>query len=172
MFVVVDLGFSSLYLRQGRSKDALPILERAYTLSQAKNVYLYTPVLGSALGLTRCQADSRADGILLLEESARAAQKARTSQKLHQFASQVFANLSEGLLLADRARDALEAATRALELARASKERGNEAWALLLAGEVNSHPELVHGGTAEAYYQQALEIAAGLGMRPLVARCH
>ena len=63
-------------------------------------------------------------------------------------------------------------AARALELARTYQERGHEAYALRLLGDIalQRHPPEV--AQAEAAYRQALALAEELGMRPLVAHCH
>ena len=82
------------------------------------------------------------------------------------------ANLSEGYLLANRIDDAIRFARRALELSRDHKERGNQAWALRLLGEIASHPDPPEVEAAEGHYRQAMALAGELGMRPLVAHCH
>ena len=61
---------------------------------------------------------------------------------------------------------------RALDLARHSKERGSEAYALRLLGEIAMHSEPLEAEQAEAHYRQALTLADALSMRPLVAHCH
>jgi tetratricopeptide (TPR) repeat protein len=50
--------------------------------------------------------------------------------------------------------------------------RGNEARALWLLGEIAMRRDPPDVAQAEAHYQQALTLAEGLGMRPLVAHCH
>jgi hypothetical protein len=57
-------------------------------------------------------------------------------------------------------------------LARQRGERGYEAWALRLLGEIASHPDHPDVATAEEHYAAALALASELGMRPLVANCH
>ena len=63
-------------------------------------------------------------------------------------------------------------ADRALTLARGRGERGYEAWALRLLGDIGSH----HGGAdvaaATTHYGAAMTLASELEMRPLVAHCH
>ena len=56
--------------------------------------------------------------------------------------------------------------------ARAHQERGNEAYALCLLGNIAAQREPPEHEQAEAYYQQALTLADELGMRPLQAHCH
>jgi tetratricopeptide (TPR) repeat protein len=80
--------------------------------------------------------------------------------------------LSELYLLAYRQEDALALAQRALAHAREHKERGHEAHALRLLGEIAAqcHPPDVT--QAAAHYHQTLVLAEALGMRPLQAHCH
>ena len=79
-------------------------------------------------------------------------------------------HLSEGHRLAGRLDEAAQGAIRALELARAHKELGHQAYALRLLGEVAAHREPSEIEAAETHYRQAL--AEELGMRTLVAHCY
>jgi tetratricopeptide (TPR) repeat protein len=63
-------------------------------------------------------------------------------------------------------------AQRALEVARQHNERGNEAWALRLFGEIAAHQDPPEIEPAAHHYRQALALAEEFGMRPLVAHCH
>ena len=60
----------------------------------------------------------------------------------------------------------------ARELTRERKERGLEARARWLLGEIAGHPDRRDVEKAEAHYRQAMALATELGMRPLVAHCH
>ena len=71
-----------------------------------------------------------------------------------------------------RREKAKEVARRALDLARNNKERGNEAYAVRLLGEIAAHKDFPDVGEAEDHYRQALALAEELGMRPLIAHCH
>ena len=68
--------------------------------------------------------------------------------------------------------DALTCAIRALELSQAHKERGHQAWALRLLGDIAMHRNPPDFEQAKTHYQQALVLANELGMRPLQAHCH
>jgi hypothetical protein len=57
-------------------------------------------------------------------------------------------------------------------LARGRGERGYEAWAVRLLGEITSHHARPDVATAAAHYGAALSLASELEMRPLVAHCH
>jgi Flp pilus assembly protein TadD len=65
-----------------------------------------------------------------------------------------------------------QCATEALNLSRTHKERGNEAYALRLLGDITLHRALSDMNQAETHYQQAVSLATELGMRPLQAHCH
>jgi tetratricopeptide (TPR) repeat protein len=80
--------------------------------------------------------------------------------------------LGEGYLCAGRIDDAADCAGKALGFARDQQERGNEAEALRLLGDI----ALRRGGrdieVVTERYRQAMAIAEDLGLRPLLARCH
>jgi tetratricopeptide (TPR) repeat protein len=81
------------------------------------------------------------------------------------------AYLSQGYLHAGRLQEAIDQAGQALAYARVYKERGHEAYALRLLGDIARHREPLEIDQAETYYQQALTLANALGMRPLQAHC-
>jgi tetratricopeptide (TPR) repeat protein len=79
--------------------------------------------------------------------------------------------LGEAQLLAGRLEEAHALAELALALARQHQERGHEAYALRLLGEIAARREPPDSDQAEAPYRQALALAEELGMRPLQAHC-
>jgi tetratricopeptide (TPR) repeat protein len=56
--------------------------------------------------------------------------------------------------------------------ARSHQERGHEAYALRLLGDIAARRDPSEVETAEDHYHQALALADELGMRPLQAHCH
>jgi tetratricopeptide (TPR) repeat protein len=80
--------------------------------------------------------------------------------------------LGEAYLLADHLEEAHTLAERALGHTREHQERGNEAYALHLLGDIAARRDPPESEPAEAHYRQALALAEELGMRPLVAHCH
>jgi tetratricopeptide (TPR) repeat protein len=81
-------------------------------------------------------------------------------------------SLGEAHLLAGHLEDAHTCAERMLTLARAHQERGHQAYALRLLGEIAAHRAPPDVAEAAAHYRQALALAEELGMRPLQAHCH
>ena len=75
-------------------------------------------------------------------------------------------------MLADRLEDAVGAASRAVRRPREWSERGYEAWAPRLLGEIAVRRDPSDVETAEGHYHAALQLAEELGMRPLAPRCH
>jgi hypothetical protein len=73
---------------------------------------------------------------------------------------------------AGRVEDAARLAADALALARERGERGDEGWALRLAGDTAAARRPAEVPEAVAAYRQALAIAEALEMRPLAARAH
>jgi tetratricopeptide (TPR) repeat protein len=75
-------------------------------------------------------------------------------------------------MLAGRLEDAHALAERALTLAHEHQERGHQAYALRLLGDIAARREPPEREQAEAHYRQALALAEELGTRPLQAHCH
>lgn len=122
----------------------------------------------AALGYTYAFAGRIAEALPLLEQAEQtgAAMGSMGGQSLR------VGYLSEAYLLAGRMPEAVQLAGRALNLARAHKERGYQAWALRLLGEIAVRQAPPGSKLADNHYQQALALAEELGMRPLVAHCH
>jgi hypothetical protein len=73
---------------------------------------------------------------------------------------------------AGRLEEAHAIAEHTLGLTRAYQERGRQAYALHLLGDIAARREPPEIALAETFYQQALTLAEALGMRPLQAHCH
>jgi class 3 adenylate cyclase/tetratricopeptide (TPR) repeat protein len=162
----VSVGF--LFLRQGDLSRSIPILERGLDLSQVFNSWLWFSETASALGCAYALAGRVAEALPLLEQAEQRDATLGTTggQSLR------VGYVSEAYLLAGRMQEAVQLAGRALDLARDQKERGHEAWALRLLGEIAAHQAPPEIEPAENRYRQSLTLAEELGMRPLVAHCH
>jgi tetratricopeptide (TPR) repeat protein len=167
--LVIACGGAGLAsLRQGDLSKAIPVLERGLYLCQSAPLPLFFPRLASALGLAYAQSGRLAEGLPLLEQ---AVERSAAMQIVLQHTLWLI-HLSEGHLLAGRLDEAAHGAIRALELARRYQERGHQAYALRLLGEVAAHREPPEVEPAETHYRQAMALAEEVGMRPLVAHCH
>jgi hypothetical protein len=73
---------------------------------------------------------------------------------------------------AGRLQEAHALAEHTLTLARTHQERGRQAYALHLLGDIAARRDLPEIELAATFYQQALTLAEALGMRPLQAHCY
>jgi hypothetical protein len=108
------------------------------------------------------------DGLALLRQSASTVE----TRSLAVQQVRVLALLCEAWVRAGRLDDATTAATRALSLARARGQRGDEATVLSVLARVALAASPPDRESAERRYAEALEHGVRVGMRPLVAHCH
>ena len=160
-------AIGGLYVLKGDFHKAIPVLERGLALTQEANILYLFPFVASPLGSAYALSGRLADGVPLLEQVV----ERTVSMKMLPHHSLRIANLSEVYLLASRMHDAMPLALRALDLSRTYRERGAEAYALRLLGEIASQRDPPDGEKAEEHYRGALALAEELGMRPLVALC-
>ncbi|MGH8070808.1 MAG: hypothetical protein ACRERE_37350 [Candidatus Entotheonellia bacterium] len=81
-------------------------------------------------------------------------------------------SLGEAQLLAGHLEAAYTLAEHALALARKHQERGHQAYALRLLGDIAARHDPLKAELAEGYFRQALALAEALGMRSLQAHCN
>jgi class 3 adenylate cyclase/tetratricopeptide (TPR) repeat protein len=156
----------ALPLHQGDVQQAIPALGRGLALCRAWDIWDWLLALASTLGYAYALCGRLAEALPLLEQAVEP--EAGASRRR----PDALARLSKAYLLGGRGEEAMPLARQALDLARDRRERGHEAWALHLLGEIHVHQEPSAVEPAEAHYQQALALADELGMRPLVAHCH
>jgi tetratricopeptide (TPR) repeat protein len=73
---------------------------------------------------------------------------------------------------AGRIDEAVSRQQRALDLARKFRQRGEEARALFLLGNIHGYGDSADANRAREAYYEALALAHELEMRPLEAHCH
>jgi len=161
-------GLGLLALRQGDLPRALPQLERAVGICQETDLPAFFPRVAAALGAAYALGGRIADAVPLLMQATEQA----TATEMVVFQVICRLPLGEAQLLDGCLEDAHALAEGALAHARAHEERGNEAYALHLLGDIAAHREPPETEQAEAHYRQALTMAEELGMRPLQAHCH
>jgi tetratricopeptide (TPR) repeat protein len=154
-------------LAQGELIQAMEMLERALALARDWKFRSWATLsrLGYAYALSERPAEARA----ILEEVARS-QTTLSSMGLGRALQ--LAWLAETYARNGQFDQASERGQEALSLARQHEERGHEAWAQRILGEIASRrPGLTDARLAEDHYRRALTIATELGLRPLVAHC-
>ena len=161
-------GCGLLALRHGDLPRALPLLERAVHICQDVDLPAYFFRLAAALGGAYTLGGRVVDAVPLLTQAI--AQPTATERVSDKALCRL--SLGEAQALAGRLEEAYVLAEQALALARERQERGNEAYALRLLGDIAARRDPLEVEEAEAYYQQALTLADKLGMRPLQAHCH
>jgi len=166
--IVALWGNGLLALRQGNLPKALALLERALGICRDVDLPGFFPRIAAALGSAYVLAGRIADAVALLPQ--RMEQAALT--ELVEFRTPYNLALGETHLLASHPEEAQVCAAGVLAPARERQERGNEAYALCLLGDIAARRQPTDMVPAETYYQQALALAAELGMRPLQAHCH
>jgi class 3 adenylate cyclase/tetratricopeptide (TPR) repeat protein len=157
-----------LALRQGVLPRALPRLERAMGICQEADLPVYFAWMAAALGAAYTLGGRVADAVPLLTRAME--QAIATERVVYQGLCSL--SLGEAHLQAGCLGKAQALAERALALALQHQERGNEAYALRLLGDIAARREPPESELAAAHYCQALALADELGMRPLAAHCH
>jgi class 3 adenylate cyclase/tetratricopeptide (TPR) repeat protein len=161
-------GLANSHLIRGELNHALALLERGLGIARDWNLRVWSPFLPWGLGRAYVLSGRVMEGLALIEESLRA----RDSLGIQTWHPLVLVHLGEAYLRADRLADACTSAQRAVTLACERAERGHEAYALRLLGEITALSSPGDVETAAAHYRNASTLATELGMRPLVAHCH
>jgi class 3 adenylate cyclase/tetratricopeptide (TPR) repeat protein len=160
-------GAGYAYLCRGDFTKAVSTLERMLELVERLELRVFFVFVRAELGRAYSFVGRHTEALALHERSVR---EAESSHDFY-FNSLFVGWQGESLLMAGRPEEAAECARRSLEHSRERSERGSEAWALRLHGEIHSHPDAIDPEKAEEHYRQALSLAEELGMRPLVAHC-
>jgi class 3 adenylate cyclase/tetratricopeptide (TPR) repeat protein len=161
-------GIGLLVLRQGDLRRALPLLERAMGICYDTDLPVYFPLIAAALGATYTLGGRDADAVPLLTQVL----EQTMARDMVGWQALCSLPLGEALLLAGRLEEAYTLAERTLALTRVHQERGHEAYALCLLGDIAAQRVPPEFNQAREYYRQALALADELGMRPLQAHCH
>src|SRR5262249_20271415 len=161
----LSLGY--VHSVRGELSQAIPWLERAAAQCRDVEIALLYSNAMAWLGHVYALSGRVEGGVSWLKQAGAAGDSGRKGY----LSLLSLVQLGDAYLLANRIEDASECADRALRLTRERGQRGHEAWALRLLGEIGSH----HGAdvaTADAHYGAAMALASDLGMRPLAAHCH
>jgi tetratricopeptide (TPR) repeat protein len=166
--VVGCLGLAYLKRVRGELSQAARLLERAVAQGREWSITDHTAIAMASLGHVYAWSGRIGEGISYLQQALTVYECAGIGY----YQSLGVEQLGEAYLLADQVENARACADRAVMLTRGRGERGYEAWALRLLGEIASHHGRPDVATAAAHYGAAMTLACELEMRPLVAHCH
>jgi tetratricopeptide (TPR) repeat protein len=166
--MMASWGLGLLSLRQGDLPRALPLLERAVGICQDGDFPVFFPQMAAPLGAAYTLAGRVADAVPLLTQAL----EQSIATEIVRYQALCRLSLGEAQMLAGRLEEAYALAERALALANRHQERGHQAYALCLLGEIAAGREPLESDEAADYYHRARALAEELGMRPLVAHCH
>jgi tetratricopeptide (TPR) repeat protein len=156
------------HLRQGDLVRAISVLERGLGVARARAVSFLLPILGHVLGYAQALVGRIQEGLALLEQAsdeARSTGRTRVVVWAQEMLAQVY-------LACGREGDAAVTARDALDASRRIGVRGGEARVLRTLGDIAARGAAPDFDQARCYYQEALDLAEEIRMRPLVAHCH
>jgi class 3 adenylate cyclase/tetratricopeptide (TPR) repeat protein len=168
-YVIATAGLhvGDIYHRKGDFAQAERLLRRSMEMIESADISQIFPYIAARLGLMRVILERSDEGIPLIQEAVRLAMDDSTWEM-----APAMTMLGEGYFVRGRLEDAHHWLSRAREVALARRERGHEAWAVRLLGDIEAHPDRFNAESGEALYREALALAEPRGMRPLVAHCH
>jgi class 3 adenylate cyclase/tetratricopeptide (TPR) repeat protein len=160
-------GMGTTLTLQGHLSRGMHILETGLELCRSWKIPLILPLLGTSLGHAYCLSARPDDAICLMEEVDQIA----SAMQRRDGHAMLLVRLGEAYLQAFRVEDASRCARQALEFCLDNLERGHEAYALRLLGELqlNNPPALEE---CESLFRRAMARAEELNLRPLLAQCY
>jgi class 3 adenylate cyclase/tetratricopeptide (TPR) repeat protein len=159
-------GFVQVH--RGDVAAAIIDLDHSLQLCRNWNIRSWFTNIASITGYAYTLAGRAAAGIELMQQGI---DRSVALAAMVNHSSEV-ARLGEAYLIMGRWTEAEDAGRRALELAQRFKERGNEAYAWRLLGEVAARNESADFHEVTVLFARALTFADDLRMRPLAALCH
>jgi tetratricopeptide (TPR) repeat protein len=163
-------GVGYCFLRQGALSQAIRVFERGLGLHEAVNFPNVIRHCSAGLGVAYALSGRVTEVLPLLQQAVEQSQPSGPGPRGLESLFPIW--LGEAYVLVGRLAEAMPLGQQALEVTRTRKQQGNQAYALRLLGEIAARHAPPEIALAEAHYQQALTLAEGLGMRPLVAHCH
>ena len=155
------------WIRRGRLARAVLPLERGLEACRTKHLTVWLPIPLSLLGLAFVRMGHVHEGLRLLEDGVALSRELG----IRAYLAAWLVNLAEGYLADGQHQRARETARQALDMAREHGERGHEAQALHVLGDIAARGAPPDPGEARARYEEALHAARELGLRPLIASC-
>ncbi|MFQ5830416.1 MAG: AAA family ATPase, partial [Candidatus Methylomirabilia bacterium] len=169
--IVAYYGVGVLRLHKGELAKAIPQLERGLELSRMWKMPVWLAWTAGSLGYAYALSGRVTEALPLLEQAVEqtASMGMMTSHSLW------IVYLGEAHLLGERRDHATQLALRARDLSRELEERGHQARALRLLGEIALYlapANIEKVEKVQDHYREAMALAEELGMCPLLAHCH
>jgi class 3 adenylate cyclase/tetratricopeptide (TPR) repeat protein len=161
--VIAHAGTGMLRNLGGNHEGALEPLERGLVITRLADIPFLFPLIAAPLGRAYALTGRPEEGLRLLEDAVRRAEDMQWAAN-HPLR---LVWLGETYLLTGDGSSGRRLGTRALELARRLGERGHEAYALRLLGQIAASGAAPDLDQASEYYREALTLATTLGMQPL-----
>jgi tetratricopeptide (TPR) repeat protein len=158
-------GFS--LVNQGLVGEAVADLEEALALCRRWELSAWFRRIASCLGYAYACVSRIEEGLALLEDVI---QRSRSRGVMPGHSLEV-CWLAEAQLNANLLEDAEGNARSAISLARQCRERGNEARALSLLGEIELRVAPADEAAVEETIRAAFDHAVSMGMQPVIAKC-
>jgi tetratricopeptide (TPR) repeat protein len=162
------VGLAYVHSVRGDLNGAIYPAERGVALCRDWTLTTFAPNAMATLGQVYAGLGRVEEGLPWLQQAL----AGHDSAGIGYFHAVSLVQVGEAYRLAGHVEDARACANRALTLTRERGERGYEAWALRLLGEIAAHADPLDLDSAQQHYSQALTRATELGMRPLQAHCH
>jgi class 3 adenylate cyclase/tetratricopeptide (TPR) repeat protein len=163
--VIAHAGTGMLRNLEGNHEGAIGPLERGLVIARLTDIPLLFPLIAAPLGRAYALIGRTDEGLRLLQDAVQRAEDMEWAAN-HPIR---LVWLGETYALTGDGSAGRRLGARALELARRLGERGHEAYALRLLGQIaasGTEPDLEQ---ANAYYVEGLTLAKTLGMQPLAA---
>ena len=156
-------GFISI--RRGHLAASILPLERAFEACRRKNLTVWQPIPSSLLGTAFVRLGHVAVGLRLLEDAVRLSRELGIRTHLPAW----MVNLAEGYLADGQHARARAAGEEALDLAQAAKERGHQAAAHAVLGDVAARSNPRREAEAFEHYDACMRLSEEIRLRPLLA---
>jgi tetratricopeptide (TPR) repeat protein len=163
--VIAHAGTGMLRNLGGNHEDAIGPLERGLVISRLADIPFLFPLIAAPLGRAYALTGRTEEGPRLLEDAVQRAEEMQWAAN-HPLR---LVWLGETYVLTGNENAGRRLGARALELARRLGERGHEAYALRLLGQIAASGAAPDPEQANAYYLEGLTLAKTLGMQPLAA---
>jgi len=162
-----DVRLGAVHLRKGDLKQAFHLAQHWLQTYAVADLPMSELIMVVSLGEVFNLLDHIEETLALHERAWQFAE----SKSIFAFGARVLAVLGEAYGRARRIDEAVSSGQRALDLARRLGQRGVEARALFLLGNIHGYGESAKANRAGEAYHEALALAHELGMRPLEAQC-